>query len=114
MDPLPKTKPLEKGVQERWPVQPRRAVLSHAEASATARTLQPRPEVEGKHGSVPGRRLPRVATYHLAGPRPHLTRWGPTRGTEEPRAQARRGQPQAIPGTPGTIGPQAARPGEPP
>lgn len=36
--PLPKTKPLE-GVQERWPVQPPRAVLSHAEAPATARTL---------------------------------------------------------------------------
>lgn len=60
-------------------------MLSHAEASATARTLQSRPEVEGKHGSVPGRRLPRAATYHLAGPRPHLTRWGPTRGTEVSR-----------------------------
>lgn len=64
-------------------------MLSHAEASATPRTLQPRPEVEGKHGSVPGRRLPRAATYDLAGPRPHLTRWGPTRGTKEPRKPPR-------------------------
>lgn len=56
-----KTKHVGKGVQGRWPGQPRGAVLSHAEEPATARTLQPRPEVEGKHGSVPGRRLPRAA-----------------------------------------------------
>ncbi|MEJ1285134.1 translation initiation factor IF-2-like [Cricetulus griseus] len=74
-----------KGVQRRRPGQPHRAVLSHAAEPATARplrTLQLRPEVEGKHGSVPGRRLPRAAALHTAGPRPHLTRRGPNPGPQ--------------------------------
>lgn len=89
-DPSPLPSTLGKASGGGWPGQARPAVLSHAGEPATARTLQPRPEVEGKHGSAPGRRLPRGAPYHLAGPRPRLPRRGATR---EPPQEPRRASP---------------------
>lgn len=101
----------------RWPGQPRQPLLSHAQQPATARTLrtlQPRPEVEGKHGSVPGRWLPRAAAHPLAGPHPHLTLWGIHPAPGRLAVQACREPPRAAGDMLGTLCPQASQPGKDP